>query len=276
MVLMNLLVILFFITSIPAFSQTKGKDFVDSFAKASAENVPGQDAVMYNFGFVDDGDPKIAVNFTPKKIIPVKNISKLPIEIQNKLKIKPNDGKDYYFVNYLEEASLTNSSGKEFKGLASVSRMIRKNPSTNEVEFMYPNGDWHKVLSSTATIQNENGELSQSVIDSKLTPLADAGVRPADLSTLLKDPELVCKWVGVPKPIKVSTGKFDKKYFCRATVECGGQFNLNGMELDSGSYDVSCVNDKNDCSAFLKCMSYVEDDDFEKLKKSMPASSTQQ
>ncbi len=273
---MNLLVILLMVTSLPAFSQSKGKDFVDSYGKASAENVPGQNGIMYSFGFVDDGDPKIAVNFTPKKIMPVKNIAKLPIELQNKLKIKPNDGKEYYFINYLEEANLTNASGKEFKGLASVSRMIRKNPSTNEVEFMYPNGDWHKVLSSSASIQNENGELNQSIIDAKLTPLADAGVRPVELGALLKDPELVCKWVGVPKPIKVSTGKFDKKYFCRAQVECTGEFTLNQMELESGSYDVSCVNDKNDCTSFMKCMSYVEDDDFEKLKKSMPASSTQQ
>lgn len=277
MVLMKWLVFMFVLGSLPAFAQKSGStDFIGSFNKAANENVPGQDGVMYSFGFVDDGDPNIAVNFTPKKIMPVKNLSKLPQETLAKLKIKTNDEKEYYFVNYLEEASLTNSSGKEFRGLASVSRMIRKNPKTNEVEFLYPNGDWHKVLSSSSKKENEDGALNQSIIDAKLTSLADAGVRPSELASLLKDPELVCKWVGPPKPIKVSTGKFDKKYFCRAQVECSGSFTHKGFELDGGSYDVSCVNDKNDCSSFIHCMNYVEDDDFEKLKKSMPAISTQQ
>lgn len=275
--LMNWFVLLSLLAALPAFSQNgKSKDFIESFNKATNENVPGQDGIMYSFGFVDDGDPKIAVNFTPKKIMPVKNLSKLPQQLQTKLKINPDDGKEYYFVNYLEEANLTNSSGKEFKGLVSVSRMIRKNPKTNEVEFMYPNGDWHKVLSTTSTKLNENGALNQSAIDEKLTALADAGVKPADLATLLKDPELACKWVGVPKPIKVSTGKFEKKYFCRSQVECSGPFHLNGYDLEGGTYEVSCVNDKNDCSAFLPCMNYEEDDDFEKLKKSIPASSSHQ
>lgn len=263
-------------SSFPSFSQTTNKDFLGGFTKAVGENVTGQDTKMTNFSFIDDGDPKISVNFTPKKIMPVSNLSKLPLDVQNKLKIKPNDGKDYYFLNYLEEANLTNVSGKEFKGPASVSRMIRKNPVTNEIEFLYANGDWHKILSSSVEMKNMDGLLNQAAIDAKLTPLADAGVRPTELGVLLKDPELACKWVGQPKPIKVSTGKFDKKYFCRSQVECGSKFFLNGFELDEGSYEVSCVNDKNDCSEFVTCMQYVEDDDFEKLKKSIPASSTHQ
>jgi hypothetical protein len=262
---------------LPNLAQAQtGKNFLEQFTAATKENVPGQDKIMHTFSFKDAGDPKTEVNLTPKKIMPVKNISKLPLDLQLKFNINTNDNKEYYFINFLEEAGLKNSKGVEHKGMVSVSRMVRKNPKTNEVEFLYPNGTWQKVLSSSSKVQNENGLLGQSAIDTQLTALADAGMRPVEMAPLLKDPELVCKWVGVPRPIKVSTGKYDKKYFCRSQVECSSQFLLGGYELEGGSYDVSCVNETNDCSAYLKCMQYEEDDDFEKLKKSIPANSIHQ
>lgn len=275
MVIMNWLILFSTLIVFPSYAQADS-NFLNNFLSATKENIPGQDKIIASFSFTDSGDPKATSNIVPKKLIPVKNLSKIPLEVQSKVKISPNDGKEYYFINYLEEADLKNSAGKEFKGMISVSRMIRKNPKTNEIEYLYPNGTWNKVLSSSSKSENLDGRISQSAIDVQLTPLADAGIKPPELASLLKDPELVCKWVGVPKPIKVSTGKYEKKYFCRSQVECSSQFLLGGYELDSGSYDVSCVNENNDCTAFYKCMQYEEDDDFQKLKKSLPASSIEQ
>jgi hypothetical protein len=277
MVTMNWSALLLIGLSLPTLAQAQSKNsFIEQFSAATKENVPGQDKIMHSFSFTDASDTKNAVILTPKKIMPIKNLAKMSPELQNRYKINPNDDKEYYFINFLEEAGLKNSKGEQFQGMVSVSRMVRKVPKTGEVEFLHPSGDWQKVLSSSSKIVNENGAFSQSAIDAQLTPLADAGVSPVGLAPLLKDPELVCKWVGVPKAIKVSTGKYDKKYFCRSQVECSSQFLLGGYELEGGSYDVSCVNETSDCSAYLRCMQYVEDDDFEILKKSIPANSVHQ
>jgi hypothetical protein len=153
--------------------------------------------------------------------------------------------------------------------------MMRKNPVNNEIEFLYGKGEWHKVLSSNAEMKDLTGLAPQDVIDKRLRPLADAGIRPIELTALLKDPEIVCKWVGTPKPVKVSLGKYAKKYFCRSQVQCASEFILGGNDMGEGSYDVSCANDKEDCSGVVSCMEYEEDEEFQQLKKTIPATSTQ-
>lgn len=197
MVTMNWSALLLTCLFLPTLAQAQSKNaFIDQFTAATKENIPGQDKVMHSFSFTDAGDAKTAANITPKKIMPIKNLAKMSPELQNRYKINPNDDKEYYFINFLEEAGLKNSKGDQFLGMVSVSRMVRRNPKTNEIEFLYPSGDWQKVLSSSSKVVNENGALSQSSIDVQLTPLADAGISPAGLAPLLKDPELVCKWVG--------------------------------------------------------------------------------
>jgi hypothetical protein len=269
---MNWLVLIFALSSAPVFAQKSHNDFIGNFTKAANENVPGQDLKMYSFSFVDDGDPKVTVKFTPKKISPIKNFSKLSFETQSQLKISANDGKEYYYVNYLDEGTVLTKAGKEIPGLVSKSRMIRKNPATNEVEFLYTNGTWHKVLSASSKIENEDIK-KQDDIDAKLTPSGDAGAGPAALKDLIKDPELACGWVGVPKPILVSSPnkKFDKQYFCSNQVHCHNTFLHKGLyDLDAGNYSVSCVTSDKDCSPFLDCMNYDSDDgEFEELKKSI-------